>query len=163
MTMNSNADEEVDEISQKIVSEIEHTSSKELMESDEVIKILHLTNVHHAKMLLQHMDEAPTQSERNIGKKAVIKALLLSTWQQRLYFIIRSFIMGIVSASVTFLVTLYFGSLSVGLEITLGTFMFVFSLAVSRLLDVQIVKITKDLVAFLGYHKNLRNFIINHF
>jgi hypothetical protein len=101
--MNSVTDGEVDEISQKIVSEIEHASSKELMESDDIIKILHLTNVHHAKMLLQHMDEAPTQSERNIGKKAVIKALLLSTWQQRLYFIIRSFIMGIVHTGLTIL------------------------------------------------------------
>jgi len=67
--MDSIADEEVDEISQKIISEIEHASSKELTESNEIIKILHLTNVHHAKTLLQHMDEAPTQSERNVGKK----------------------------------------------------------------------------------------------
>jgi hypothetical protein len=73
-------DEEVDEISQRIMSEIEHASSKELAESDEMIKILHLTNVHHAKTLLQQMDEASTRSERDVGKKAVIKALLLSTW-----------------------------------------------------------------------------------
>jgi hypothetical protein len=162
-TMSSVADEEVDEIAQQIMSKIEHTSSKELAESDEMIKILHLTSVSHAKTLLQHMDEAPTRPERDIGKKAVIKALLLSTWLQRLYFIIRSFIMGILSASVTFLVILYLGSINVRLQIILGIFTFIFSLAISRLLDVQIVKATKMIVAFLGNHKTLRDFVLNHF
>ena len=157
------ADEEVDEIAQKIMSQIEHTSSKELAESDEIIKILHLTNVRHAKTLLQHMDEAPTRSERNVGKIAVVKALLLSTWLQRLYFIIRSFIMGLLSASVTFLFILYFGSINVRLQVVLGMFTFVFSLAVSRLFDVQIVKATKSIIAFLGNHKSLRDFVLNHF
>jgi hypothetical protein len=32
------ADEEVDEIAQKIISEVEHTKSKDLAESDEMIK-----------------------------------------------------------------------------------------------------------------------------
>jgi hypothetical protein len=42
-------------------------------------------------------------------------------------------------------------------------FTFVFSLAVSRLFDVQIVKATKNIVAFLGNHKSLGNFVLNHF
>jgi hypothetical protein len=162
-TMSSAADKEVDEIAQKIISKIEHTSSRELAESDEMIKILHLTNVHHAKTLLQHMDKASTQSERDIGKKAIVKALLLSTWLQRLYFIIRAFIMGILSASVTFLFLLCFGSINIRLQVVLGMFTFVFSLAASRLLDVQIVKVTKNVVAFLGNHKSLRDFVLNHF
>jgi hypothetical protein len=161
--MSSAGDEKVDEIAQEIISKIEKASSKELAESNEMIEILHLTNVHHAKTLLQHMDEAPSPVERDIGKKAVIKALLVSTWLQRLYFIIRSFIMGIIGATVTFLFILYFGSINVRLQILLGTFTFVFSLAVSRLLDVQIVKATKEVVAFLGNHKRLRNFILSHF
>ena len=161
--MRSLADEEVDEIAQKIMSRIEHTSSKELTESNEIIKILHLTNVHHAKALLQRIDEATTQSERDIGKKAVIKALLLSVWRQRLYFIVRSFIMGLLGAAVTFLFILYFGSINFRLQIILGMFTFVFSLATSRLFDVQIVKATKTIVDFLGNHKSLRDFIINHF
>ena len=139
------------------------TNSKELAESDEIIRILHLTNAAHAKTLLQQWDEVPKQSERDIGKKAVIKALLLSTWQQRLYFIVRSFIMGLLSASVTFIVILDFGSIDARLQLVLGTLTFVFSLIVSRLFDVQIVKITKKIVAILGYHKNLRNFVLNHF
>ena len=161
--MGSVGDEEVDEMAQKIMSKIEQASSKELAESNEMIEILHLTNVHHAKTLLQHMDEAPSPVERDIGRKAVIRALLVSTWLQRLYFIIRSFIMGVLGAAVTFVFILYFGSINVRLQIVLGTFTFVFSLAVSRLLDVQIVKATKEVVAFLGNHKRLRDFILSHF
>ena len=92
--MNSVADQEVDEIAQKIMTEIEHAKSKELADSDEMIKILHLVNTSNAKALLEHADEAPTKQERDIGKKAVVKALLVSTWHTRLCFIIRSFIMG---------------------------------------------------------------------
>ena len=161
--MGSVGDEEIDAIAQEIISKIEQTSSKELTESDEMIKILHLTNVRNAKTLLQHMDEAPTRPERDIGKKAVIRALLVSTWQQRLYFIIRSLIMGILGACVTFLFILCFGPINFRLQIVFGMFSFVFSLAVSRLLDLQIVKTTKMVVAFLGNHKSLRDFVLNHF
>jgi hypothetical protein len=109
------------------------------------------------------MDEATTRSERDVGKKAVIKALLLSTWLQRLYFVVRSLIMGLMSASVTFLFVLYFGSINVRLQVVLGMFTFVFSLTASRLFDVQIVKATKKIVDFLGNHKSLRDFVLNHF
>ena len=128
-----------------------------------MIKILHLTNVHHAKTLLQHMDEAPTRSERDLGKKSLIKALLVSTWHQRLYFIIRSSIMGLMSASVAFIFILIFGSISISLEIGLGIFSFVLSLAVSRLFDVQIVKVTKLILMLLDNHKNIRDFVLKHF
>ena len=162
-SMNSVADQEVDEIAQKIMTEIEHAKSKELADSDEMIKILHLTNTRNAKTLLEHADEAPTKHERDIGKKAVIEALLVSTWHTRLYFIIRSFIMGLLSASLTLVFVLIFHAITLTLEIPLGIFSFIFSLAVSRLLDVQIVKATKTITGYLSDHKSLRNFILNHF
>jgi hypothetical protein len=161
--MSSAADGEIDEIAQKIISEIEHTSSEKLAESDEMVKILHLTNVHHAKTLLQHVDEAPTRREREVGKKAVIEALLVSTWHQRLYFVVRALIMGVLSSAVTFMFILYFGSINFSLGIVVGAFAFVFSLVVSRLFDVQIVKATKMIVAFLGNHQKLRDFILRFF
>jgi len=157
------ADQEIDEMAQKIMTEIENTKSKDLAESDEMIKILHLTYVPHAKKLLQYADEAPTKKERDIGRKAVVKALLVSTWHTRLYFIIRSFIMGILGASITFVFVLIFHSITLAIEIPLGIFSFVFSLAVSRLLDVQIVRATKLIVDYLANHETLRNFILGHF
>jgi len=156
-------DQEIDEIAQKIMTQIEHTKSKDLAESDEEIKILHLTNVHHAKKLLEQADQAPTKKERDIGRKAVVKALLISTWHTRLYFIIRSFIMGIIGSLLTLTFVLIFHAITLTLEIPLGIFSFVFSLAVSRLLDVPIVRATKIVVDYLSNHKALRDFILNHF
>jgi hypothetical protein len=162
MSMSSNAELEIDEISQEIISEIEKTSSKELTDSNEITKILHLTDPRHARKLLEHMENASTRSEREIGKKAVIRALLVSTWLQRLYFVIRSLMMGILGAAISFGFILFFGSLNFFLGIFVGIFSFTFWLIVSRLFDPQIVKATKKIVTFLSNHKNLRNFVLNH-
>jgi len=145
------------------MNEVENAKTKDLAESDEMVKILHLTNTRHAKTLLDHAAEAPTARERDVGKRAVVKALLVSTWHTRLYFIIRSFIMGILGALITLIFVLIFHSITLTLEIPLGIFSFVFSLAVSRLLDVQIVHATQLIVDWLGGHKALRNLILNHF
>jgi hypothetical protein len=71
------------------MDEIEESSSKELSSSTEVSKILHLTDVVHVNSLLKHMEKASTRSEREVVKKVIIKALLISTWMQNLYFVIR--------------------------------------------------------------------------
>ena len=163
MSDSSLSDKEIDELAQKIMTEVEHTKSKDLAESSEAIKIFHLTNVHHAKMLIDQANRAPTQKERDIGRKAVVKALLVSTWHTRLYFIIRSFIMGIMGSLLTLTFVLIFHSITLALEIPLGIFSFVFSLVVSRLLDVPIVRATKAAVDYLAYHEALRNFILSHF
>lgn len=156
-------DGEADEIAEKILSIIEHASSKELASSTEIAEILHLTDARHAKKLLQHMDNVSTQSERNVGKVAVIKALLMSTWLQRLYFVARSAIMGILSATITFSFIFVFGSINSSLQIILGIVSFAFALTVSRLFDQEIVKLTKTIIEFLSNHRSLRAFIINHF
>lgn len=163
MSSTSIGDQKADEMTQKIMTEIQSKSSKELAESDEVIRIMHLTNMHNAKTLLQHVNEAPTQKERDVGREALAKALLLSVWHQRLYFIVRSFIMGIFGALLTLVFLLIFGSLTLILEIPLGIFSFVFTLGASRLLDVQIVKATRLIVDFLTNHKALRDFVLGHF
>jgi len=154
---------EIDDLAECIINEIEHTKSANLAESSEMIKILHLTNVHHARKLLEHSEEAPTKRERDIGKKAVVKALLVSTWHQRLYFIIRSFIMGLFGTIPTLVFVTIFGPITLLTSIPLGMFSFVFSLAVSRLLDVPIVRATKTIMDHLESHKALRSFILNHF
>jgi hypothetical protein len=156
-------DREIDDLTQKIMNEIENKSSKELAGSDEMIKILHLTDMPTAKTLLQHANEAATDAERNVGKKALVEALLQSVWHQRLYFIIRSFIMGILGASLTLVYLLIFHTLDLILEIPLGIFSFIFTLAASRLFDVQIVKATRAIVDILAKHKRLMDFVLSHF
>jgi len=163
MASTSVEEQEIDDLTQKIMSEIESKNSKELAGSDEMIKILHLTNMDNAKTLLQHVNEAPSGAERNVGKKALVEALLQSVWHQRLYFIVRSAIMGILGALVTLAYLLIFHSLDLIIEIPLGIFSFIFTLAVSRLFDVQIVKATRLIVDFLVSHKHLMDFVLGHF
>lgn len=158
----SSSDIEIDELAESVLATIEGTSSKQLDSSAEVTAILHLTDPHHAKQLLQHMDSAINKSERNVGKKALVKALLLSTWLGRLYFVIRAFIMSILSAVITFTFIFIFGAINLPLEIVLGIVSFVFSLIVSRLFDNQLVKLTRNIIDFLSNHKSIRSFIINH-
>jgi hypothetical protein len=81
--MKAVADQEVDETAQRIMTEVEHAKSKDLADSSEMIKIPHLTNTRNAKALLEHADEAPTKRERDLGKKAVVDALVVSTWHTR--------------------------------------------------------------------------------
>ena len=154
--MISAVNNELEEIAQRIMDGFEKGS-------DEASRTLHLTDVRQAKKLLDLMDKASTKSERDIGKRALVQELVLTTWLQRLYFIIRSFIMGLISAGISAIFILYFGTINLTLGLVLGIGGFVLSLVISRLFDAQIVKITTMIVSFLNGHKALRNFMINHF
>lgn len=147
---------ELDEITQRIMDGLEKGS-------DEISRTLHLTNVGEAKKLLDLMDKASTKSERDSGKRALVQELVLTTWMQRLYFVVRSFIMGLISAGITVIFLLYFGSINLTLGLVLGISGFVLPLVISRLFDNQIVKLTTKIVSFLNGHKSLKNFMISHF
>jgi hypothetical protein len=155
-------DAEIDKITQRILLELESASSKNLSDAHYAKMMLHLSDIHYAKRVLQQIENV-TPTENEIEKRAVIKVLLFSTWLQRLYFIIRSFLMGLIGAAVTYFVIWYLGSINVVGSIILGTFVFVFSLVVTRLFDVQITKATKKIVELLASHRTIRDFIMKHF
>lgn len=155
-------DEQIEKISQGILATIEQTDFKEVSSASDIVGILHLMDVTSAKKLVESMDKASTQSERNVDKLDVIKAMLLSAWLQRLYFVIRSLLMSILSALLYLSVILVIGSINLVSGIGLGIFSFVFSLVISRVFDSQIVSLTKYIITFLGKHQQLRNLIINH-
>jgi len=71
--------------------------------------------------------------------------------------------MGLLSAVVTYLIIGYLGSINVIGSIILGTFVFVFSLAVTRLLDTQTTQVTKKIVELMPSHSAMRDFIMKHF
>jgi cytochrome c biogenesis protein CcdA len=82
---------------------------------------------------------------------------------QKLYFIIRTAIMSVLGAVITFFYISFFGKIGVFLGILLGVIIFIIGLIVTRLFDAQITKLTKYIVRRLGNHKKIRDFIINHF
>lgn len=162
-------DAEIDEISKRVLSELESASSKDLSDVHYATMMLELSEIHYAKRLLveigsakKHCSES-TGAESAIEKRAVIKALLYSTWLERLYFIIRVFIMGRIASIVTFSTVLYFTTIDFYGMVILDTFLFVFTLVVTRLFDKQIVQATKYIVARLAGHRTIRDFIMSHF
>ena len=156
----------IDDIAQRLLLELESASSTDLSDVNYAKKILRLADINYAKMMLQQIGSRTKQStgtESEIEKKAVIKVLLFSTWLQRLYFIIRSFLMGLISAAVTYLIVWYLGSINVIGSIIIGTFVFVLSLAVTRIFDTQITQASKKIVEIMASHKTVRDFIMKHF
>ena len=142
------ADPEISKTAQRIMIQIEKTNAKDLASSAEMNKILSLADLSHTQKIFQHIDKSSTKSECDNGKKAVIEALLISTRRQRLYFVIRSLIMGIIGAIITLFFIIYFGSINITLGVFVGIFVFTGSLVISRLFDVQIVKATKKVVSY---------------
>ena len=159
----SAVDTEIEEIAQRILLELESASSADLSDVTYAKMILRLTDVNYTRKLLQQVGSEAAGKEREIGKRAIIKVLLLSTWLQRLYFIIRSFIMGQIGAVITFIFIWYFGSIDVTKGFIIGIFVFVFSLVLTRLFDAQITRATKRIVVFMAGHRAARDFIMNHF
>ena len=156
-------DAEIDEISKRILLELESASSTDLSDARYAKMMLRLSDAHYAKGVLQKIGADKSGAENELEKRAVIKVLLFSTWLQRLYFIIRSFLMGLISAGVTFLIVWYLGSINVIGSIIIGIFVFVFSLAVTRLFDTQITQVTKKIVELMASHRAIRDFIMKHF
>jgi len=159
----SAVDNEIEEISQRILKELESATSTDLSDATYAKMILRLSDVNYTKRVLKQVESVASEDKKEIGKRAIIKVLLLSTWLQRLYFIIRSGIMGLLSAVVMDLFILFFGSINVVGGILIGVFVFVFSLVVTRIFDAQIVKATKKVVEVLANHRSAREFVMNHF
>lgn len=156
-------DREIETIANKIISEIETASSKEISDGAYVKKILQLSDLHHTKRLFNEIETVTSGSVCTTEKKAVIKALLLSTWMQRLYFIIRAFLMSVFGTVITFFYIMYFGTINIYQGLLLGVIIFVSTLYFTRLFDGQIVKVTKRIVRLLAKHTAARDFIMNHF
>jgi hypothetical protein len=156
-------DVEIDEIAQRILLELESASSTDLSDARYAKMMLRLSDAHYAKGVLKKLGIVKSGAENELEKRAVIKVLLFSTWLQRLYFIIRSFLMGLISAAVTYLIIWYLGSINVVGSIIIGTFVFMFSLVATRLFDTQITQATKKLVELMASHRVIRDFIMKHF
>ena len=159
----SSTDDEIEKIAQRIMTELETASSKDLTDAHYAKTILQLSDLHYTKGILQEIESISFGAKCVTEKKAVIKVLLLSMWLQRLYFIIRSLLMGLIGAAITFGFVLYFGTIDITLAIIMGTIVFVSSLVITRLFDAQIIQATKSIVKRLGSHRTVRDFIMNHF
>lgn len=159
----SEVDDEIEQIAQRIMSELETASSKDLSDARYARMILRSSDINYIAGEPKRMDGILSAPQLEIEKRAVVKALLLSTWLQRLYFIIRSFFMSLIAAAITFSVVLYHGSLDLPVAVVIGLFEFVVALIITRLFDGQIDTATRKIVDGLARHRTLRDFIMDHF
>jgi ABC-type transport system involved in cytochrome bd biosynthesis fused ATPase/permease subunit len=108
--------------------------------------------------LAEESDEGSSQFEKTRG--AMIAVIKESVETQRLYFVVRSVIMSLISALIYFLVVLYFGTINAIQAAFLGVFVFIVALIVSRLLDKQIVQGSKKIIRYLSKYKRVRGFVL---
>jgi hypothetical protein len=156
-------DGEIEEIAQRIMLKLETASSRDLSDVHYAKTILQLSDLHYTKGILQEIESTSSGAECVLEKRALVEVLLHSIWLQRFYFIIRAFLMGLISTAVTLGFVSYFGTINVTLAIPMGVIVFVSALAISRLFDAQIVKATKSIIMRLGSHRTVRDFIMDHF
>src|SRR3990170_1675260 len=153
----------IDEIAQRILLELESASCADLSDVRYARMILHLSDIHYTKRVLQQIGtKRGSGTESEIEKRAVIKVLLFSTWLQRLYFIIRAYIMGLIGSAFTFLFIWSVGTIDAITGYIFGIFVFVICLIITRLFDAQITQATKKIIELLANHRTVRGFIMNH-
>ena len=157
-------DPEIDIIAKKILAEIEDATFRELTTSSYAKKISHLSDVKYTKQMLNEVESVSISgTECEIGKRAVIKALLFLTWLERLYFIIRSFLMGLIGLMFTISSVYLLGTVNTIQTFFIGIIAFTAGLFITRLFDLQTTRITKKVVMFLSKRRRLRDFIMNYF
>jgi hypothetical protein len=106
-------------------------------------------------------EEAGDMGSQSAGTRGAMNAVLAeSVRTQRLYFVVRSVLMSLISALIYFLVVLYLGAIDAVQAAFLGVFVFVAALVASRLFDKQIVTASKKIIRFLNKHERLRTFVL---
>ena len=105
-------------------------------------------------------ESGDTSSQFVKTREAMMTVLVDSVQTQRLYFVVRSVLMSLISALIYFIVVLYFGTIDAIQAAFLGVFVFIVALVVSRLFDKQIVRASKKIIQYLNKYKRVRTFVL---
>ena len=110
------------------------------------------------RILTEESGDADSQFTRS--RRAMTAVLAESVQTQRLYFVVRSVLMSLISALIYFVVVLYFGIINAVQAAFLGVFVFIVALVVSRLFDMQIVVVSKKIIHYLNKYRKIRAFVL---
>ena len=110
------------------------------------------------RVLAEESGDSELQFTRTRG--AMMSVLVESVQTQRLYFVVRSVLMSLISALIYFTVVLYFGTIDAFQAAFLGVFVFIVALVVSRLFDKQIVRASKKIIQYLNKYRKIRTFVL---
>jgi hypothetical protein len=100
---------------------------------------------------------------RKHRKDAIEGLISFSVCLQRLYFIIRSSIMGLITGLLTFSIISFFEITNFFALVLIGLVVFVISLFLSRVFDRPIVRFSSLTVKYLKKHRRLRVFVLSRF
>jgi len=83
--------------------------------------------------------------------------------RNKLYFIIRSWIMSQISAIIFLIIVWRLVTINFIQSIFIGIFIFISSLVISSLFESEINKGTKNILKYLNKHSKLKKFILKYF
>ena len=112
------------------------------------------------KILAEESGDADSQPARTMSVINTVLAESVKT--QRLYFVVRSVLMSLISALTYFIVVLFLGVVNAVQAAFLGILVFVAALVVSRLFDKHIVRASKKIISFLNRHRRLRRLVLKN-
>ena len=110
-------------------------------------------------MILEQIEGIDSEAK----KEAVVRALLAYTWTQKLYFIIRSALMGFMGAGVTAAIVYLLGKADAIQVAVIGVISFIVTLAITRLFDASMTRRSKQIVLRLSHHRRVLSVILSHF
>ncbi len=151
MTYNASDSETHDELMAAIEIELDQIVTKEVCDS--------VYEVEKPK----GKSTAEMDAECKTRKDAIISVISSSVCLQRLYFIIRSSVMGLITGLLTYAVISVFLITNFFVLVVLGVFVFVISLFISRLFDGPIVKLCNLILKYLNRYQRLREFVLSRF
>jgi hypothetical protein len=110
-------------------------------------------------MILEQIEGIDSEAK----KEVVVRALLAYTWTQKLYFIIRSALMGFMGAGVTAAIVYLLGKADAIQVAVIGVVSFIVTLAITRLFDAPVTQRSKQIVLRLSHHRRVLAVILSHF
>jgi hypothetical protein len=142
-----------DELVEKVLRELEDELAAKVYSKD-------IVDCACASTVINQVD---TREEKEKIKKDITKAFVVSSWTQRIYFVVRSVIMTILGAIITLAVFWQLRTINVIEDFILGISTYVICLVLSRLFDTKIVNVSKSILGYLSGHTKLRDFIVKNF
>jgi hypothetical protein len=109
------------------------------------------------------LNRTTIEEKRESIKKEFMKAMSIYNQTQKLYFIVRSMIMSILGALITFVIVWRLGTINLMEDFVLGISTYAVCLAFSRLFDESIVNISQRIILYLGSYTKVRDFIVKNF
>jgi hypothetical protein len=130
---------------------------------NELAKKLYSKDIFDCSCASTIINEVNTKDEKEKIKKDIAKAFVVSSWTERIYFVVRTVIMTILGAIITLAIFWRLGTINVIEDFILGISTYVICLGLTRLFDAKIFDISQNVLEYLGGHTKLRDFIVKNF